>query len=302
MGVAVLLLSMLLAAAACGAEEPLTVRLWPDGPPDDNGLTGPETFDDGRVGNVSDPTMTVHFPPKEKATDTALVIFPGGGYSFLSTYNEGRNQVKWLTAEGITAIVVKYRMPNHHYQTPFQDAQRAIRLVRSHASEWKINLGRIGVMGFSAGGHLASTISTHSEEDFASGKDDLKHISGRPDFTILAYPVITGRPESGHPGSFSNLFGPEPNDEELDRFSNDLCVNQDTPPAFLIHASDDVAVPVKSSLLYYEALRAHGIPVAMHIYHAGGHGFGVGRPGQPTSSWPRLCLDWMRDLGLLDKP
>ncbi len=295
------LLNILLATGVCGADEPLTLRLWPDGPPDNNGLTGPETFDDGRVGNISDPTMSVHFPPKEKATDTAVVVFPGGGYSFVSTYNEGRNQVKWLTAEGITAIVVKYRMPNHHYQTSFQDAQRAMRIVRSHAAEWDISPHRIGVLGFSAGGHLASTASTHYKEDFASGKDDLKDISCRPDFTILAYPVITGRPESGHPGSFGNLFGPGITEELHERFSNDRCVDEDTPPAFLVHATDDVAVPVKSSLLYYEALRAHGVPVAMHIYHAGGHGFGAGRPGQSTSTWPRLCIDWMRGLGLLEK-
>jgi acetyl esterase/lipase len=256
-----------------------------------------------RIANVQKPTIEVYLPTRQIANGKAVVIFPGGGYGILAYDWEGTDFAKWLNAQGIAGIVVKYRLPKSESLTdpkevPLLDAQRAIRLVRQHASDWKIDPSQIGVMGFSAGGHLASTLSTQYKHDVARPKDAVDTISGRPDFSILVYPVISFRDASAHSGSRNALIGTDASQELIDRFSAELNVTADTPPTFLVHAQDDKGVPIENSLLYYKALHSHQVKAALHIYPTGGHGFGFGLGKGSLESWRDVLLGWMEDLDL----
>ena len=248
------------------------------------------------IEKVSRPTLTIYLPPKEKATGDAVIICPGGGYAVLAASHEGSDVAERLNEAGIAAFVLKYRLPNDETMVdktigPLQDAQRAIQLVRENAGEWGINPERVGIMGFSAGGHLASTASTHFDQAYI---DNPAGTSLRPDFSLLGYPVISFLDSVGHMGSRNNLVGMTPGENQILRFSNDQRVNRSTPPAFLVHAEDDGAVPVANSLLYAEALRRNGIPVEVFLYEKGGHGFGMNNPTS-EEKWMERCIEWVKE-------
>lgn len=240
------------------------------------------------------PTLTVFTPKAKKENGTAVVICPGGGYHHLSMNKEGAKVGAWLSDLGITAFVLKYRLPNDAIMTdktigPLQDAQEAIRYVRRHAKDYKLDPAKIGVLGFSAGGHLASTVSTHYNQEV------YKHdsVSAKPDFSILIYPVISMKLGVTHEGSRRNLLGETPTENLIKNYSNALQVNAATPPTFLIHATDDGAVPVENSLEYYAALRQNKVPAALHIFEQGGHGFGLSKP-ETQLYWQSLCEQWLK--------
>lgn len=254
-----------------------------------------------RIAKVQLPQIEVYLPAKKIATGQTVLIFPGGGYGILAYDWEGSDFAKLLNAKGIAGIVVKYRLPNsksvtEKHKVPLQDAQRAIRTVRYNAAEWNIDPNNIGIIGFSAGGHLASTLGTHYNEVVYAKQDAIDQLSARPDFMTLAYPVITMGELNTHGGSRKNLLGENPTQEMLDHFSNELQVTADTPPTFLLHASDDTAVPVENSLLFYTALLKHKVPAAMHIYPTGGHGFALGLQEPHLATWTDQWIGWMNSL------
>ncbi|MDQ4140352.1 MAG: alpha/beta hydrolase, partial [Bacteroidota bacterium] len=225
-----------------------------------------------RISLVRNPTLTAYLPPEDKATGAAVVVCPGGGYSIIAAGHEGVDVARKLNEKGIAAFVVKYRLPSSKTSTnpeiaPLQDAQQAIRIVRKRAAEWQVDPKRIGIMGFSAGGHLASTAGTHFQKVVTPNPDK---ISVRPDFMILVYPVISSQSGVAHQGSFDNLLGKNASPEKLKEYSNDQQVTAQTPPTFLIHASDDKAVPPANSILFYQALQQLNIPAELHIYPKGG--------------------------------
>lgn len=254
-----------------------------------------------RISKVQVPQIEIYLPAKKIATGQAVLIFPGGGYGILAYDWEGTDFAKFLNSKGIAGIVVKYRLPNSKWATdkhnvPLQDAQRAMRLTRSKAAEWNINPRDIGIIGFSAGGHLASTLGTHYNKEVYPKEDDTDQLSARPDFMTLAYPVITMGELNTHGGSRKNLLGENPSQKMIDHFSNELQVTADTPPTFLIHATDDIAVPVENSLLFYAALRKHKVPAEMHIYPTGGHGFALGLQDTHLASWTDQWIGWLSAL------
>ena len=268
-----------------------TELLWPNGAP---GAKGNDTNDK--------PTMTIYLPAKEKAAGSAVVIFPGGGYQHVAIDHEGHPVARWLNELGIAAFVVDYRHRGRGYghPAPIQDAQRAIRTVRSRSTEFSIEPNKIGIIGFSAGGHLASTAGTHFNEKFYEPVDANDRASARPDFMILIYPVISMGPLS-HSGSRSALLGGNASQELADKFSNEKQVDSNTPPTFLVHATDDKTVPAENSILFYLACKKAHVPAEMHIWQKGEHGFGLGKSGTPVSRWPVLCADWMDKMGLCSK-
>lgn len=254
-----------------------------------------------RISNVQIPSIEVYLPTKQIATGQAVVIFPGGGYGILAYDWEGTDFAKWLNSQGIAGIVVKYRLPisqslTNPKEVPLLDAQRALRLVRHHAGIWNIDPEKVGVMGFSAGGHLASTLSTQYSYGLERTKDAIDTNSARPDFSILVYPVISFQDQFTHGGSRKNLLGENPSQEQIDRFSNEKNVNSNTPPTFLVHAQDDLAVPVENSLLYYQALRANEVSASLHLYPSGGHGFAFGMGKGAVENWRLVLLDWIKTL------
>lgn len=262
-----------------------TFPLWPEGAP---GAVGKEPVDI--------PTLTL-YRPKEKPTGSAVIVCPGGGYSHLADH-EGRPVAEWLNSIGITAFVLKYRLgPRYHHPAPLQDAARAIRLVRARAAEWQIDPKRIGILGFSAGGHVASTIGTHFDAGQPNSSDAVEKVSSRPDALILIYPVITMGGFT-HSGSRKLLLGENPSAEMVTLLSNEEQVTKQTPPTFLVHTANDAAVPVENSLRFAEALRKMGVPFELHIYERGPHGFGLGGDNPVLSSWPGRCADWLRLQGL----
>ncbi len=293
----VCLIVLLVAAPAVLAAEGISQKvelLWPDGAP---GAKGTAEGDK--------PSLTIYLPAKEKATGAAVVIFPGGGYGHLAMDHEGHQIAQWLNSLGIAGFIVQYRHRNsgagYGHPAPIQDAQRAIRMVRSRAAEWNVDPSRIGIIGFSAGGHLASSAGTHFQIRYSEAKDAIDQVSCRPDFMILMYPVISFTESYTHKGSRSNLLGKDPDKNLVESFSNEKQVTPETPPTFLVHADDDKAVPPENSIAFYLALRKAGVPAEMHIYEKGGHGFGPGKDKGSVSSWMGRCADWMRGRGLLDK-
>ena len=285
----------------------LTLKLWPDGIPgskNDPSYVENIITTGGRVTratNVVTPDLTVFLPDPSKASGAAVLICPGGGYGTLAFDHEGNAIAAWLNDNGIAGIILKYRLPSDRIITdksigPLQDAQEAMRVIRRNATEWKIDPKRVGVIGFSAGGHLASTISTHYADKVYDVKDN---ISARPDFSLLIYPVISMDTTITHRGSRNNLIGIDPTERNVLRFSNEKQITSDTPPAFLVHSSDDNAVPVMNSIGYYMGLQKKKIPAELHIFQKGGHGYGLAPNGGTESSWPALCIKWMKQIGVL---
>jgi acetyl esterase/lipase len=279
--------------------------LWPDGIPGfivNDSYVEKATVANGintRFEKVTSPALFPYLPPKESATGTAVLICPGGGYTGLAFNHEGHAVAQWLNENGIAGIILKYRLPSDLIMKdktagPLQDAQEAIRIIRRNASKWNIDPNKIGVLGFSAGGHLASTLSTHYSEKIYEPKDT---VSAKPDFSLLIYPVITMDSTFTHMGSRRSLIGVRPSPEDIKRFSNELQVNEKTPPAFMVHSADDKAVPVKNSIAYYEQLVKYGIPSELHIFQKGGHGYGLGGGKDTQSSWPDLCIKWLKASG-----
>ncbi len=275
-------LCLLSFAPAANQSSSAPIVLWPEGAP-------------GAVGHdpVDIPTLTPYLPPKEKATRAAIVVCPGGGYGHLADH-EGGPVAEWLNSIGVAAFVLKYRLgPRYHHPAPLQDAARAIRTLRARAAEWNLDPERIGILGFSAGGHLASTLGSHFDSGSAEAPDPIERVSSRPNLMILIYPVITMR-DHAHAGSKKNLLGPEPASELVALLSNEEHVTRETPPTFLVHTMTDPAVPVENSLSFAMALRKAGVPFEFHLYERGPHGFGLGKKDPILASWPDRCADWLR--------
>jgi len=268
--------------------------LWPDGAP------GAKGVEDG-----DKPALTLYLPAKEKANGAAVVIFPGGGYGHLAMDHEGHQIAEWLNSLGVAGFILQYRHrktgAGYGHPAPLQDAQRAIRMVRSRAGQWNVDPNRIGIIGFSAGGHLASSAGTHFQTRYYEAADAIDQASCRPDFMILMYPVISFTEWYTHKGSRANLLGEEPDEGLVENLSNEKQVTPETPPTFLALADDDKVVPPENSISFYLALRKANVPAEMHIYEKGGHGFGPGTNKGAVSSWMARCADWMRGRGLLDK-
>ncbi len=254
------------------------------------------------IENVQNPSIEIYLPSKSIRTGKAVVICPGGAYGFLAYDWEGTDFAKALNAEGIAAFVLKYRLPTSASiidpkWAPLQDVQRAMRLVRSHAKRWDIDPTKVGIMGFSAGGHLASTLGTHyNRETLDRLKDTIDSLSARPDFMALIYPVITFDKKHYHGGSKNNLIGKNASTDLVNEFSNNLHVNSNTPPSFLVHSADDKAVPIANSLLFYSALIKNGVSAEMHLYPRGGHGFALARGKGSLEDWPQLLFNWIHEL------
>ena len=252
-----------------------------------------------RISDVTVPTLTVYAPPKGKSNGISVIICPGGGYRVLAALHEGSDVAKEFNKMGVTAFVLKYRIPDEKAQVdksiaPLQDAQQAIRVVRKNAIKYGINPNKIGIMGFSAGGHLAATASTHFLRPVGENADET---NVRPDFSILIYPVISFR-EFGHKGSADQLIGKNPTTEMIDLYSNEIQVAKETPPVFLVHAGDDSSVPVKNSLVYYEACQKNGVSANLIIYPKGGHGFGLNNKST-KEKWMDNVKNWMDSMGWL---
>lgn len=274
---------LLSVATMLSAQNTFELPLWPAGAPNSNGLTGTEEdLEGGRVANVIKPSITVY--KADKPNGMAIIMCPGGGYARLAMNHEGHDMAPWLNAQGITYIVLKYRMPNGHYEVPLSDAEQAIRLVRQHAKEWNIRPDRIGIMGASAGGHLAASLATlyNSNET-------------RPDFQILFYPVISMVPGVTHGGSRQNLLGNKPSQELEDKYTLEKQVNERTPQAFIMLSADDGAVPPANGIHYFEALLQHQVPATLHVYPTGGHGWGFRDAFTYKRQWTGELEKWLRE-------
>jgi acetyl esterase/lipase len=279
---------LLLTAAALHAAPLEPVLLWPDGAP-------------GALGDKDDdkPTLTPFLPAQDKATGAAIVVFPGGGYGGLAPH-EGAGYAEWLAENGIAAFVLKYRLGSKGYRHPtmLYDAARAVRLTRTKAAEWKIDPKRVGIIGSSAGGHLASTLLTHFDAGKSADADPIERESSRPDLGILCYPVITMGPNT-HQGSKTHLLGKDPAPDLVELLSNEKQVRKDTPPCFIWHTGEDNAVKVENSLEFAAALRRSGVPFDLHVYQKGTHGIGLGggRAGGSHHPWAADCLFWLKGQG-----
>jgi acetyl esterase/lipase len=286
-----LLVFGLLAASVCVAKaaEPQAVNVWPGDVPGEKGDIGAETATPSkpgekqvtRVSNVTRPTITIYAPPEDKRTKTAVLICPGGGYSILAIDLEGEEVARWLNGIGVTGIVLKYRVPARKGQprhlAPLQDAQRAMSLVRSNAEKWGLAPDRLGILGFSAGGHLSAAASTNFDQRQYAAIDDLDKVSCRPDFTVLVYPAYLANGSA---------------------LADEIRASPQTPPTFLIHAGDD-RIAAENSVQMYLALRQAKVPAELHTFPAGGHGFGLRPSEHPISGWPKLCEQWMQAIGKL---
>jgi len=275
--------------------------LWPDGTiPNyqDSGETlQTEITDCIRLSLVQEPDIAVYLPPKRCATGEAFLICPGGSYGVLSYDWEGVQIAKWLNSKGIAGIIVKYRLPNSKsniigHLSPLLDVKRAMRLSRHHATEWNIQRNKIGIIGFSAGGHLAATLSTRFDEGDRTSADPVEKESCRPDFSALIYPVITMTAPHVHENSRNNLIGANAADDVVSRYSNEFHVKENTPPTFIIHSADDDIVKVENSILIYHALKNKNVPVEMHLYPFGGHGFSLAIGKEYLQGWTDRFMEW----------
>jgi acetyl esterase/lipase len=275
--------------ASAFAIGPDPILLWPNGAP---GAMGTEDIDK--------PAIRIYQPDPAIATGTMIVVCPGGGYGGLAVDHEGHQVAEWLKSQGIASAVLRYRLgPKYHHPSPLNDVSRAIRYVRSHAADLKIAASRVGVMGFSAGGHLASTVSTHFDAGKPDADDPIERQSSRPDFAVLCYPVISFTADFAHKGSARNLLGENPDPELLKSLSNDTQVTDKTPPTFLFHTQEDTGVPPGNALAYYAALTAHKVPAELHIYQNGPHGVGLAIGDPVVTTWKERLIDWMQTNGFL---
>jgi acetyl esterase/lipase len=266
------------------------IELYPSGPKERNGITEKESMQRGDfVINISEPRMYYYAAKTENASGTAVLICPGGGYMGVSVVKEGSDIAKWFNELGVSAFVLYYRMPNGHTIVPLTDAQTALAIIHKHAKEWNINNDKIGIMGFSAGGHLASTVGTHFKTKLQ-----------RPAFMILGYPVVTMKKELTHGGSRKNLIGDNPTLEIENLYSNELQVTKNTPPTFIVHATDDKTVPVANSVQLYKALLNNKIVAELDTFAVGGHGFGMRKKGIPVDNWPDLLKVWLKNNKLIN--
>lgn len=288
---AVALLLVLTNTALVRAEDkPQPQPLWPDGAPSAKGT------------NESDvPTLTPYLPAAAKATGAAVVICPGGGYGMLAMDHEGHDVARWLNSLGVAGFVLRYRHAPYRHPVPLQDAQRALRAVRHRAKEWGVDPHRVGILGFSAGGHLASTAATHFDAGNRDATDPVERQSSRPDFAVLVYPVISFTTPYLHRGSRDNLLGKDADPKWVEDLSNEKQVTPRTPPTFLMHTNEDRGVVPENSVLFYLALRKAGVPAELHIYEKGKHGVGLAPKDAVLSTWTERCADWMRGRGLLEK-
>jgi acetyl esterase/lipase len=274
------------------AADPNVVLLWPNGAPD---ALGDKDSDK--------PNLTVYMPPDEQANGTAMIVCPGGGYGHLSMDKEGKVVAQWLNSLGVTAFVLDYRHAGkgYHHPAPLEDITRAVRLVRTNAATWKIDPSRIGVMGFSAGGHLASTIGTHFDRGNPQAEDPIDRASCRPDFLVLCYAVITMKSDYTHGSSRKNLLGDNPDPDLVQNLSNETQVTSDTPPTFLFCTDADTTVPAENSVQFYLALRKAKVQAELHIYQQGAHGVGLAPNDAVLSTWKDRLADWLKTRGLLKK-
>ena len=284
-----ILLSLSLALVAADTAVPKKEFLWPRGAP---GAKGKEAADK--------PTLTVFQAPAEKATGAAVVVCPGGGYGGVVDTYEGKDVAEWLASHGVTAFVLVYRVaPRYRHPAPLQDVQRALRTVRGRAKEWGVDPRRVGVWGFSAGGHLAATAATHFDAGKSDAADPIERVSCRPDFAILAYPVITFKEPFLHRGSRDNLLGKTPSANLIESLSNETQVTRQTPPTFLFHTNADTVVVPENSVLFYLALRKARVPAELHIYEKGQHGVGLAPRDKVLGTWKERLLDWLESRGVL---
>jgi acetyl esterase/lipase len=270
-------------------QEPQTILLWPAGAP---GALGQDDRDK--------PAITVYMPPTTTGPMTGVIVAPGGSYARLSMSNEGRLPANYLNSIGVAAFVLRYRLgPAYHHPIELGDAQRAIRTVRSRAAEWHIAPDRIGIMGFSAGGHLASAASTHFDAGKPDAADPIDRATSRPDFAVLGYPVISLIEPFAHQGSKTNLLGDNPDPALARSLSSETQVAASTPPAFIYHTYADTVVPVENAVAYFMALRKAGVPAEMHVFRNGPHGTGLPQQDPALAEWPRLLANWLRVSGFL---
>jgi acetyl esterase/lipase len=270
-------------------QEPQTLLLWPGGAP---GALGTDDRDK--------PSITIYMPPSTTGPLTAVIIAPGGSYRALSMNNEGRAPANYFNSLGVAAFVLRYRLgPQYHHPIELGDMQRAIRLVRTRAAEWHIAPDKIGVMGFSAGGHLASSASTHFDNGDPGAADPIDRAGSRPDFAVLCYPVISFVEPFTHQGSKTNLLGENPDAALARSLSSETQVTAATPPTFLFHTNADATVPVENSVAYFQALRKAGVPAELHIFKEGRHGVGLAMQDPALAEWSRLLANWMRLSGLV---
>jgi acetyl esterase/lipase len=289
-------------AAASPGAEPVVVELWPEGVPGLRLDAGPEEdVGGGKFVNVHHPTLTGYAPTKGDANDTAVILCAGGGYQRVAIGERGGQLTQWLNSRGVNVFVLKYRNKEYGQPAPLQDVLRAVRTVRSRSVEFGVATNHIGVMGGSAGGHLAACAGTLYDVSEGRTGAAIDSVSARPDFMVLAFPVITMLEPHVHVPSRRNLLGDAPSEELKRRWSVELQVTKDTSPTFLIHSSEDHTVSVENSLLFYRAMVRAGAPIEMHLYPKGPHGSGLSPELGPTSDWPKLCETWMRFNGWLPK-
>jgi len=269
---------LIFASTMLSAQNPIEIKLWNGQMPNSNDMT--RQIENGPI-YISEPTLKIY--PAPNSNGMAIIACPGGGYSNLAMGHEGTDMASWFNNQGITYAVLTYRMPNGHHNVPLSDALQAMRIMRQHADEWHIQ--KIGIMGSSAGGHLASTLATHYTDK-----------TTRPDFQILFYPVITMDPTYSHLGSHDNLLGENPSKTLEEKYSNEKQVTEQTPPAFILHSSDDTVVPVANSINYYLALNKHNVSACLHIYPIGGHGWGYNENFTYKREWTGELEKWLREI------
>lgn len=280
---------LLLASSIDAADLPERTPLWPDGAPHAQGED-----------ESDEPAIRIYLPEKKIATGAGVVICPGGGYGILATDHEGHQVAKWLNRIGVAGFVLRYRhAPKYRHPVPMEDAQRAVRYVRAHAKKFGIAKNRLGILGFSAGGHLASTVATHFDKGEADSKDPIDHESCRPDFAVLCYPVINLLDDFGHKGSGRNLLGPNPDEKLARSLCNETQVTPETPPTFLFHTAEDKGVPVRNSIEFFMACQKHGVPSELHVYQDGPHGVGLSPADPAVFGWKDRLADWLRSSGFL---
>lgn len=289
------------AGGAGAAESPQVVDLWPEGVPDLKANGGPEKDDNGRFSNIHRPTLTVYPAPAGKANGTGIILAAGGGYIRVAVGPNGGDITKWLNGLGITVFVLKYRNVEYGHPAPLRDALRAVRTVRTRAKAFGVQPDRIGMLGGSAGAHLTASAGTLFAAPEGRTGAEIDQVSGRPDFMVLIFPVITMEEPHVHKASRRALLGENPSDELKRHLSVEAQVTKDTPPTFLIHSSQDTTAVVENSLLFYQAMRRADAPIEMHLYPVGPHGSGMDPKLGPTSEWPKHCESWMRFNGWLPK-